>query len=205
MQRVTHLFGRALRETGQGINLYHFINIINNINYYYIAIDRLGLVIQGNEIFKDTVSRHRQIMSLYDKTPIIESNIFIAPNASVIGNVNIASKSSIWYGAVLRSEKNSIKIGNSSNVQDRSVIIASSGNVNIGNNVTIGHGALLNSCNISNNVLIGQGSIIEEGVVVESNSIIAAGAVVLSGTNVPSGQLWSGNPAKFVRSTTSQV
>jgi carbonic anhydrase/acetyltransferase-like protein (isoleucine patch superfamily) len=143
-------------------------------------------------------------MSLYDKTPNITSNIFIAPNASVIGNVNLAEKSSIWYGAVLRSEKNTIKIGNSSNVQDRSVITTSSDNVEIGNNVTIGHGALLNSCKVADNVLIGQGSIIEEGAVVESNSIIAAGAVVLSGTNVPSGQLWAGNPAKFVRSTTQE-
>ena len=143
-------------------------------------------------------------MSVYDKTPKIESNIFIAPNASVIGNVNLAPKSSIWYGAVLRSEKNTINIGNSSNVQDRSVITASSGNVEIGNNVTIGHGALLNSCKVSDNVLIGQGSIIEEGAVIESNSIIAAGAVVLSGTNVPSGQLWAGNPAKYVRNTTQE-
>jgi carbonic anhydrase/acetyltransferase-like protein (isoleucine patch superfamily) len=143
-------------------------------------------------------------MSLYDKTPKIESNIFIAPNASVIGNVSLAPKSSIWYGAVLRSEMNQIKIGNSSNVQDRSVITSSSGNVEIGNNVTIGHGALLNSCKILDNVLIGQGSIIEEGAIVESNSIIAAGAVVLSGTNVPSGQLWAGNPAKYVRNTTQE-
>ena len=164
----------------------------------------MGLIIEGNEIFKDTVSRHRKIMSLYDKSPTITSDIFIAPNASVIGNVNISSKSSVWYGAVLRSEKNKIKIGNCSNVQDRSVITTTTSNVEIGNNVTIGHGALLNSCKILDNVLIGQGSIIEEGAVIESNSIIAAGAVVLSGTNVPSGQLWAGNPAKKIRNTTQE-
>ena len=162
----------------------------------------MGLIIEGNEIFKDTVSRHRKIMSLYDKSPTITSDIFIAPNASVIGNINISSKSSVWYGAVLRSEKNKIKIGNCSNVQDRSVITTTTSNVEIGNNVTIGHGALLNSCKILDNVLIGQGSIIEEGTIIETNSIVAAGAVVLPGTNVPTGQLWAGNPAKFVRNTT---
>ena len=160
------------------------------------------MIIEGNEVFKDTVSRHRKVMSIYDKSPTITSDIFIASNASVIGNVKISSKSSIWYGVVLRSEKNTISIGNCSNIQDRSVITTTFSNVEIGNNVTVGHGALLNSCKVSDNVLIGQGSIIGEGSIIETNSIVAAGAVVLPGTSIPFGQLWAGNPAKFVRNTT---
>jgi gamma-carbonic anhydrase len=108
---------------------------------------------------------------------------------------------------VRAGDKNKVKIGFKSNIQDRAVIDCSANvddaslpkDVDIGSYVTIGHGALLKSCIIGDEVLIGQGAIVEEGSVVEEKCMIAAGAVVTAGTLVPKGQLWAGNPAKFVR------
>jgi carbonic anhydrase/acetyltransferase-like protein (isoleucine patch superfamily) len=112
----------------------------------------------------------------------------------------------VFYGAVLRGDKNKIILGSNSNVQDRAVISTvpslESGfpaDVKIGEYVTIGHGALITSSTIGNRVLIGQGAIIEAGCVVEDQSMVAAGAVVLPGTLIKTGEMWAGNPAKFVR------
>ena len=186
MQRVTHLVGRAIRETGQ-------------------AMDRLGLTIAGNEIFRDHLSRHRTVQSLFDKKPLIDSGAFVAQSASVIGNVTLDSGSSVWYGAVLRGDTNSISVGKNSNVQDRAVVgTVPSSSVKIGSNVTVGHGALLISCTIGDDVLVGQGAIVQEGSSVASKCIVAAGAVLPPNTQVPSGQLWAGNPAKFIRNVTPE-
>jgi len=181
MQRVQHLFGRAVRESGQ-------------------ALDRLGLTISGVETFRSSYSRHRQLMSVdVDRSPDVAANAYIAPSASVIGNVSLSDDSSVWYGSVLRADSTSsrIVVGKKSNIQDRSVL---TGNITIGDNVTVGHGALMSGdVTIGNNVLIGQGSIISSDSVVESKSIVAAGAVVLPRTTIPSGQMWAGNPAVYVR------
>ena len=132
--------------------------------------------------------------------PIMAQNSFVAPSASVIGNVMLQENSSIWYGAVLRADgEHKITVGSFSNVQDRAVITSAESAVTIGSHVTIGHGALLASCVVGSEVLIGQGAIVQEGAVISSKCIVAAGAVVLPGANVPSGQLWGGNPAKFIR------
>jgi len=123
----------------------------------------------------------------------------------VIGSVSLADKSSVWYGAVIRGDLNSVKIGAGSNVQDRAVLTTvPSSSLAVGKNVTIGHGALLVSCTVGDDVLIGQGAIVQEGAVVEGKSIVAAGAVVLPNTKVASGQLWAGNPAKFIRNVTPE-
>ena len=134
---------------------------------------------------------------------------WVAPNASVIGQVALYDQVSVWYGAVVRGDKNKIKIGRVTNIQDRAVVSTvanlDSGfpaDVDIGDFVTVGHGAMLTSCTIGNHVLIGQGAIIQEGSVVENNSIVAAGAVVLPDTLIPSGQLWAGNPAVYIRDVT---
>lgn len=133
------------------------------------------------------------------------SDCFVAVSAAVIGNVTLEENSSVWYGAVVRGDANTIKIGKSTNVQDRAVITtAASSSVNIGANVTIGHGALLNACTIEDNTLVGQGSVVQQGATVGTHCIIAAGAIVLPGTAVPSGQLWAGNPAKFIRNVTPE-
>lgn len=108
---------------------------------------------------------------------------------------------------MILGDKNKVKVGFKTNIQDRAVIdcVLSDDehslpkDVDIGNYVTIGHGALLKSCIVGDECLIGQGAIIEEGCVIEDHSMIAAGAVVTAGTLVPKGQLWAGNPAKYVR------
>ncbi len=128
----------------------------------------------------------------------------MAPSASVIGSVELNESSSIWYGAVLRADcEHKITVGPFSNVQDRAVVTSAESAVTIGNHVTIGHGALLTSCSVGSEVLIGQGAIVQEGAVVGDRCIVAAGAVVLPGVSIPSGQLWGGNPAKFIRDITA--
>lgn len=184
MKKVPHLLGKALRETGQ-------------------AIDRLGLSISGNEVFRETLSRHRTVMPIsVDRYPSVSSSSFVAPNASVIGSVHIGDDVSVWYGTVLRADSSNIKIGKGSNIQDRSVL---NGDISVGENVTIGHGALMSEkVSIGDNCLIGQGSVCSANVMIESNCILGAGAVVLPGTTIPSGQMWAGNPAAFVRDCTSK-
>ncbi|TMW57095.1 hypothetical protein Poli38472_003020 [Pythium oligandrum] len=187
MRKVTFELGRAVRETGQ-------------------ALDRLGLRVLGENSFKERFSRHRQIMNLYDKAPMIAHDVWVAPNATVVGDVEICNDASVWYNVVIRGDLNQVRIGNRTNVQDRTVIHTASTSTpglspgtSIGNDVTIGHGCILYSCTIENNALIGMGSIILDGALVESNTIIAAGSVVPPGRRIPSGQLWAGNPAKYVR------
>ena len=187
MQRVPHLLGKALRESGQ-------------------ALDRLGLTISGNELFRETYSRHRTVMPIsVDRAPVVSSSSFVAPNASVIGNVTLGDDSSVWYGTVLRADRSGsskIQIGSGSNVQDRSVL---SGDVTVGKNTTIGHGALMSdNVSIGDGCLIGQGSVCASDVTIESDVILAAGAVVLPRTTIPAGQMWAGNPAVYVRDVTAQ-
>lgn len=152
------------------------------------------------------VSRHRQIVNLYDKRPKIAHDVWVAPNATIVGDVEICNDASVFYNVVIRGDLNQVRIGNRTNVQDRTVIHTASASApglapgtSIGNDVTIGHGCTLYSCTIENNALIGMGAIILDGALVESNTIIAAGAVVPPGRRIPSGQLWAGNPAKYVR------
>lgn len=135
----------------------------------------------------------------------IDKTVFIAEGARVVGNVEIARDSSVWYNAVIRADSNSIKIGERSNVQDNAVIHTSRDfGVVIGDNVTIGHGAIVHGCTIGNNVMIGMGAIILNGAVIEENSIIGAGALITGGKTVPAGSLAFGNPFRIVRGLTEQ-
>ena len=135
----------------------------------------------------------------------IDKTVFIAEGARVVGNVEIARDSSVWYNAVIRADSNSIKIGERSNVQDNAVIHTSRDfGVVIGDNVTIGHGAIVHGCTIGNNVMIGMGAIILNGAVIEENSIIGAGALITGCKTIPSGSLAFGNPFRIVRGLTEQ-
>ena len=155
--------------------------------------------------FMETYSRHRPIMGIYNKLPAVCPTSFVAPNASVIGDVKLSSGSSVWYNAVVRGDENCITIGENTNVQDRAVVVSTKknhtcdGTCTLGNNVTIGHGAVLNACTVDDYSLIGMGSILEQGSHVCSYSMVGAGSVVEAGQQIPSGELWTGNPAKFVR------
>lgn len=135
------------------------------------------------------------------KSPQIPQDCFIAENATIVGEVSMGKQCSIWFSAVVRGDVNYIKMGDKVNVQDGAVIHGTyqKSATNIGNNVSIGHNALVHGCTIKDNVLVGMGSIIMDGAVVESNSIIAAGAVITQNTRVESGSIYAGVPAKKVK------
>jgi carbonic anhydrase/acetyltransferase-like protein (isoleucine patch superfamily) len=141
------------------------------------------------------------IKSVRGKTPSIPDNCFIAENATIVGEVTMGNQCSVWFSAVVRGDVNYIKMGNKVNVQDGAVIHGTyqKSATTIGNNVSIGHNALVHGCTIHDNVLVGMGSIVMDGCVVESNSIIAAGAVLTQNTLVKSGSIYAGVPAKKVK------
>ncbi|HXB31705.1 MAG TPA: gamma carbonic anhydrase family protein, partial [Puia sp.] len=128
-------------------------------------------------------------------------NVYIAPNATIVGDVVIGDDCSIWFNAVVRGDVNSIRVGNKVNIQDGCVIHCTyqKANTVIGNNVSIGHNAIVHGCTIQDNVLIGMGSVIMDGAEIGSNSIIAAGAVVLENTKVERGVIYGGIPARKIK------
>ena len=128
-------------------------------------------------------------------------NCFLADNAAIIGDVEMGDDCSIWFGAVLRGDVHSIRIGNKVNIQDNATIHATykKSPTNIGNNVSIAHNAVIHGCTIKDNVLIGMGAIVLDDAVVESNTIVAAGSVVTKGTVVESGWVYAGTPAKKMK------
>jgi len=136
------------------------------------------------------------------------ANNFIAPSASVIGNVTIGEHSSVWYGATVRGDVNSVKIGSKTSIGDRAVVhvakIQGDHPTKIGDNVTIGAGAIVHACSIDDLVVIGESAQVMDGASVKSNSIVAPASIVTPGTTVPSGELWSGSPAKKERALTSE-
>ncbi len=147
------------------------------------------------------------IKKLNGKEPQFGTDCFIAENAVLIGDVVMGNQCSIWYSAVLRGDVHYIKMGNKVNVQDGAVVHCTYQKhpTTIGNNVSIGHNAIVHGCTIHDNVLVGMGSIIMDGCVVESNSIIAAGAVVTKGTRVESGTIYGGIPAKKIKNISEEL
>jgi carbonic anhydrase/acetyltransferase-like protein (isoleucine patch superfamily) len=134
-------------------------------------------------------------------SPEIPSDCFIAPNATIVGDVVMGNECSIWFNAVVRGDVNSIRIGNKVNIQDGACIHCTYQKTKtvIGNNVSIGHNAIVHGCTVEDNVLIGMGAIVMDRARIGSNSIIAAGAVVLEDTEVPPGSIFAGVPAKKVK------
>ncbi|MCK0145961.1 gamma carbonic anhydrase family protein [Arenibacter sp. F26102] len=147
------------------------------------------------------------IKTINGKSPQIGEDCYIAENATIVGDVVMGDQCSIWFNAVLRGDVHYIKMGNKVNVQDGAVIHCTylKSPTNIGNNVSIGHNAIVHGCTIHDNVLIGMGSIVMDDCVVESNSIIAAGAVVTKGTRVPSGTVFAGMPAKKIKDISTEL
>jgi len=147
------------------------------------------------------------IKELNGNKPIFGNNCFFAENSVIIGEVEMGNQCSIWYNAVIRGDVHYIKLGNKVNVQDGAVIHATykKSPTNIGNNVSIGHNALVHGCTIHDNVLVGMGAIIMDDCIVESNSIIAAGAVVTKGTHIKSGSIYAGVPAKKVKDISEEL
>jgi len=133
--------------------------------------------------------------------PKFGENCFIAPNATIVGDVIAGNDCSFWFNAVIRGDVNSIRMGNKVNVQDGAVIHCTFKKTQaiIGNNVSIGHNAIVHGCTVHDHVLIGMGAIVMDHAVVHSNTIIAAGAVVLEGTVCEGGSIYAGVPAKKVK------
>lgn len=142
------------------------------------------------------------------RVPTFENGVFIAPNASVIGDVKVGKSSSIWYNATVRGDVNYITIGEHTNIQDHAVIHVAKIHHDIptviGSNVTIGPGAIIHACTIHDHCIIGTGAQVLDGAIVEAKSIVTAGSVVTYGKKIPSGQLWSGVPARYLRDLTEE-
>ena len=151
------------------------------------------------------MSRMPYITAIGDRAPQLTETTWIAPTASVVGEVTIGADSGVFYGAVLRADLETITIGAGSNVQDTAVIHADPGHpARIGNGVSIGHGAVLHGCTVEDGSLIGMNATVLNGAVIGTGSLVAANALVLEGTVVPPGSLVAGVPAKVRRELTAE-
>ncbi len=141
------------------------------------------------------------IKEVRGKSPQIPEDCYVAENATIVGDVKFGKNCSVWFNAVIRGDVNSIVLGDKVNVQDGAVVHCTYEKhpTVIGNNVSIGHNAMVHGCVIHDNVLIGMGAIVMDNCVVHSNTIIAAGAVVTQNTVVESGAIYAGVPAKKVK------
>jgi carbonic anhydrase/acetyltransferase-like protein (isoleucine patch superfamily) len=146
------------------------------------------------------------ILPVKDKSPAWGNNCFIAPNATIVGDVQMGNNCSVWFNAVVRGDVNSITIGHDSNIQDGAVIHATylKAATTIGNRVNVGHNAIVHGCTLEDNILIGMGAIVMDNAVVEPYCIIAAGAVVLENTRCETGYLYAGVPAKKIKPITEE-
>lgn len=138
--------------------------------------------------------------------PQIAADVFIAEGAVVIGDVHIGSGSNVWFGCVIRGDVNTIRIGERTNIQDGTVIHVTrkTGPTVVGSGVTIGHSVLLHACTLEDDCFVGMHSTIMDGAVVESGAWVGAGALVTPGKRVLKGQIWAGNPARYLRNMTEE-
>lgn len=139
--------------------------------------------------------------------PKFGSNCFVAPNATIVGDFECGNDCSFWFNAVIRADVNSIRLGNKVNIQDGAVIHCTyqKTKTSLGNNVSVGHNAIVHGSTVHDNVLIGMGAIVMDNCEIGSNSIIAAGAVLTEGTIVPSGCIYAGVPAKKVKDISEEL
>jgi carbonic anhydrase/acetyltransferase-like protein (isoleucine patch superfamily) len=146
-----------------------------------------------------------QVETHFHKAPVIPASAYVAPGATVVGDVTLGEECSVWFGAVLRGDINRIRVGAHSNIQDGSVVHIDSGfDTTIGEWVTVGHRAIVHACTVGDEVLVGMGSIILDGAEIGARSIIGAGALVTGGKKIPPGSLVLGSPAKVVRELTME-
>ncbi len=152
------------------------------------------------------------MLSFGGKTPLVHPSAFVAPGAQLIGDIEIGAEASIWYNCVLRGDVNRIHVGARTNIQDGSVIHVDSPKAGdeqghptlIGADVLIGHLAMVHGCILHDRAFVGLGAIVMDGCEIESDAMLAAGAMLTPGKRIPSGQLWAGRPAKYVRDLTAQ-
>jgi carbonic anhydrase/acetyltransferase-like protein (isoleucine patch superfamily) len=146
------------------------------------------------------------ILPVKEVYPKLGEECFIAPNATIVGDVVVGNNCSIWFNAVIRGDVNAITIGNDSNIQDGAVIHATylKASTHIGNRVSVGHNAIVHGCTVKDNVLIGMGAIVMDHALIEEFCIIAAGSVVLENTICEAGFLYAGTPAKKIKPITEE-
>jgi len=142
-----------------------------------------------------------QLITVNGITPKIHPTAWVADNAILTGDLEIGEHSSIWFGVVIRGDVNKIRLGKNVNIQDLTMVhgTVGRGDTILGDNVSVGHRAIIHGCQIEDNVLIGMGAIVLDDVLVPSNTIIAAGAVVTSGTKLESGYIYAGTPARKLK------
>jgi carbonic anhydrase/acetyltransferase-like protein (isoleucine patch superfamily) len=191
VRRAFYVVGQMIRETGQ-------------------SMDHLGIRVQGGYHYREPLSRHRQLMNIGLKKPVFEDNVFIAPNASVIGSVQLGANTSVGYGAVLRADAVPIVVSSGSHIGDNVVIHCTRtpeerGNPTfIGRHVVLGPRSTIYSCTIYDHVYIGWGAVVEDDCILSPRCVVAAGSRVVKATNVGSEELWGGNPANYIRKLTSE-
>ena len=150
-----------------------------------------------------TIAPGASILSAAGRTPTIDPRAFVAPGARVVGGVTLSEGASVWYNAVLRADGDTITIGVGSNLQDNVSVHVDAGHpVVIGENVSVGHNAVVHGCTIGDGSLIGMGAVVLSGAVIGEGCLIAGGAVVLEGAVIPPGSLVAGVPAKVRRELT---
>lgn len=147
------------------------------------------------------------ILPCRDFIPVNGNDCWFAPNATIVGDVIMGDECSVWFNAVIRGDVNSIRLGNRVNIQDGAVLHCTYEKTKtiLGNNVSVGHNALVHGCTVEDNVLIGMGAIVMDNCYIESGSIIAAGAVLLEGTRVEAGSIYAGIPAKKLKSISKEL
>lgn len=142
-----------------------------------------------------------QIIKFKDIAPKIHKTAYVSEGVSLVGDVTIGARSSIWFCSVLRGDVAPITIGENTNIQDGSIIHTSrfNGGTEIGNNVTVGHRAIIHACSLMDDAFIGMGAIVMDKAIIEPFALVAAGALVTNGKIIKTGQLWAGSPARYVR------
>lgn len=146
------------------------------------------------------------IRAFQGATPKVDETAFVAETATLIGDIEIGAESSIWYGCVLRGDVNHIRVGARSNIQDGSVVHVTSKThpTLIGDDVLVGHNAVIHGCTLEDGAFVGMGAIVLDGAVVEGGAMVAAGALVTPNKRVKAGELWAGNPARKMRDLTPE-
>eukprot|EP00002_Diphylleia_rotans_P008580 TRINITY_DN1850_c0_g1_i1.p1 TRINITY_DN1850_c0_g1~~TRINITY_DN1850_c0_g1_i1.p1 ORF type:complete len:243 (-),score=57.80 TRINITY_DN1850_c0_g1_i1:352-1080(-) len=174
------------------------------------ALDSVGAGIQGRLAVTEKLNRTSRLASIGSNTPQVADDVFVAPNASVLGNVKLARGATVWPGSIIRGDVNAVSVDEHAVISENTIITALPSatstpvsNTVIGKRAVIDAGAILSACTVGEDAYIGAGAILESGVVVEKAAHVAAGAIVPAGTTVPSGQVWEGNPAKYVGDVTA--
>jgi len=145
-------------------------------------------------------TQHSNLVPFEGRAPVVASDAFIAPNAILVGDIEIGAQASVWYGCILRGDVNKIAVGARSNLQDGTIVHGSPGigATVIGANVLVGHGALIHGCELRDYSFVGMRAVILNKSVVETGALVAAGALVTEGTRIPAGEIWGGNPARKI-------